>query len=166
MTRSATPEDVKLAFRRQAKNIHPDVNPDPGAAQQFIELVKAYQVLLDNGRRAAYDRQIDLGRVPQGPPSTPPSPRQAAQQQQGAAAPGAARQRPAGPSSQRGQQQQQQQGRRAWEVSEEDPDLDEALRAALRKARGIVQDADAARYLAQLATKNAEIAKSQAHRQV
>ncbi len=61
---SATPEDIKKAFRRLARDSHPDANPhDPGAEGRFRDVAEAYEVLSDPKRRAAYDRgdTIDLG---------------------------------------------------------------------------------------------------------
>src|SRR5215813_2565628 len=55
--RSATPEDIKTAFRKLAAQHHPDRNPDdPKAAGRFKEINAAYQVLSDPQRRAMYDR--------------------------------------------------------------------------------------------------------------
>jgi molecular chaperone DnaJ len=57
VARSATPEEVKSAFRRLAQQHHPDKNPtDPRAAQRFKEINASYQVLSDPQRRAMYDR--------------------------------------------------------------------------------------------------------------
>jgi len=54
--RGAQPEDIKSAFRRLAREYHPDVNKDPGAEERFKELNEAYAVLSDDQKRAAYDR--------------------------------------------------------------------------------------------------------------
>lgn len=54
--RSATEEDLKRAYRRLAKQYHPDINKDPGAEDRFKEINEAYAVLSDQERRAAYDR--------------------------------------------------------------------------------------------------------------
>jgi molecular chaperone DnaJ len=54
--RSATPEEIKRAFRQLAREHHPDVNQDPQAAERFKEINEAYQVLSDPERRALYDR--------------------------------------------------------------------------------------------------------------
>jgi len=43
LDRSAKPEEVKVAFRRKARKLHPDVNHDEGATAQFIELKEAYK---------------------------------------------------------------------------------------------------------------------------
>ncbi|MCL2722844.1 MAG: molecular chaperone DnaJ [Polyangiaceae bacterium] len=57
VVRTATQEEIKAAFRKQAAIHHPDRNPDdPKAAARFKELNAAYQVLGDPQRRAMYDR--------------------------------------------------------------------------------------------------------------
>lgn len=61
--RSATTEEIKKAFRRAARETHPDANPDdPAAEERFKEAAEAYEVLSDPDRRARYDRgdAIDL----------------------------------------------------------------------------------------------------------
>ncbi len=55
--RSATPQDVKKAYRRLAVQYHPDKNPnDPKAEEAFKEAAEAYSVLGDEDKRALYDR--------------------------------------------------------------------------------------------------------------
>lgn len=61
--RAASTEDIKRAFRRLARDSHPDANPgDPDAEARFRRVAEAYEVLSDPGRRNAYDRgeTIDL----------------------------------------------------------------------------------------------------------
>jgi molecular chaperone DnaJ len=57
VTRNASPEEIKAAFRKLAAQHHPDKNPDdPKAAVRFKEINASYQVLSDPQRRAMYDR--------------------------------------------------------------------------------------------------------------
>lgn len=61
--RSATTEEIKKAFRRVARETHPDANPDdPTAEARFKQAAEAYEVLSDPSRRQRYDRgdTIDL----------------------------------------------------------------------------------------------------------
>ena len=55
--RSASPDEIKKAYRKLARELHPDRNPDdPQAEAQFKEVAKAYETLSDDERRAHYDR--------------------------------------------------------------------------------------------------------------
>jgi molecular chaperone DnaJ len=55
--RDASEQDVKKAFRRLARELHPDVNAeDPDASEKFKEAAEAYEILSDPERRATYDR--------------------------------------------------------------------------------------------------------------
>jgi len=54
--RDASSEDLRRAYRRLAKQYHPDVNKEPEAEERFKEINEAYAVLSDDERRAAYDR--------------------------------------------------------------------------------------------------------------
>jgi DnaJ-class molecular chaperone len=59
--RKASASDIKSAYRRQAKKLHPDANKnDPKAATRFAELNAAHELLEDEGKRKAFDRgEID-----------------------------------------------------------------------------------------------------------
>jgi molecular chaperone DnaJ len=61
VSRSATDEEIKKAFRRLAKQYHPDANKEQGAEARFIEVNEAYEVLSDPQKRAAYDRYGHAG---------------------------------------------------------------------------------------------------------
>lgn len=57
VARDADPDEIKRAFRRLARETHPDANPDdPAAEAQFREVAEAYEVLSDPQKRARYDR--------------------------------------------------------------------------------------------------------------
>jgi molecular chaperone DnaJ len=57
LERGATDVEVKKAFRRLARELHPDVNKhDPDAEERFKEAAAAYEVLSDGEKRAVYDR--------------------------------------------------------------------------------------------------------------
>ncbi len=51
----ATDEDIKRAYRRLAREYHPDVNADPEAERRFKEIVAAYETLSDPSKRRQYD---------------------------------------------------------------------------------------------------------------
>ncbi len=54
--RGASADEIKKAFRKLAREYHPDVNNSPDAHEAFQEINEAYQVLSDDQKRAAYDR--------------------------------------------------------------------------------------------------------------
>ena len=56
VTRSASTDDIKNAFRNLARKLHPDVNKAEDAEEKFKEINEAYGVLSDPDKRAAYDR--------------------------------------------------------------------------------------------------------------
>jgi molecular chaperone DnaJ len=57
VSRDAAEADIKKAFRRLARELHPDVNRhDPDAEEKFKEAAEAYEILSDSERRATFDR--------------------------------------------------------------------------------------------------------------
>jgi curved DNA-binding protein CbpA len=65
VARDASREEIALAWRRRARDEHPDARRgDAGAPARFRALAEAWQVLGDPGRRAAYDRGLDPGPPP------------------------------------------------------------------------------------------------------
>jgi len=61
VSRSASDDEIKKAFRRLAKQYHPDANKEQGAEARFIEINEAYEVLSDQQKRTAYDRYGHAG---------------------------------------------------------------------------------------------------------
>src|SRR5262245_14552815 len=59
VSRDADAETIKKAYRKLARQLHPDVNPDPDASARFQEVGRAYEILSDPQKRAAYDRGGD-----------------------------------------------------------------------------------------------------------
>lgn len=62
VARTASADEIKKAYRRKAREFHPDANPDDvAAAEQFKLVARAYQVLSDDQQRARYDRYGEAG---------------------------------------------------------------------------------------------------------
>ena len=62
VSRDASQDDIKKAFRKLARDTHPDANPDdPAAEAKFREIAEAYEILSDPQRRAAFDRGEQFG---------------------------------------------------------------------------------------------------------
>ena len=59
--KSATPDEIKKAYRRLARELHPDVNSAPDAEEKFKAVTHAYDVLSDPGQRRDYDRGPQQG---------------------------------------------------------------------------------------------------------
>lgn len=56
VSKDASADDIKKAYRSLAKKYHPDINKDPDAPKKFEEVQEAYDVLSDEQKRANYDR--------------------------------------------------------------------------------------------------------------
>ncbi|MFK7918123.1 MAG: molecular chaperone DnaJ [Ilumatobacter sp.] len=62
VSRSASADELKKAYRQRARELHPDANPDnPEAEAKFKEVSHAYQVLSDDSQRARYDQFGEAG---------------------------------------------------------------------------------------------------------
>ena len=61
VSRDANPETLKRAYRRLARQYHPDVNKEPGAEERFKEIGRAYEVLSDPEKRTRYDQFGEAG---------------------------------------------------------------------------------------------------------
>jgi len=60
VSRGASEDEIRSAYRKLARQYHPDVNKSPDAAKRFAEITEAYDVLSDQEKRQQYDR---FGRV-------------------------------------------------------------------------------------------------------
>ena len=71
----ATTDEIKKAYRRLAKQYHPDRNPNnPQAAERFKEINEAHDVLSDADKRKKYDRLRRYGAFAGGARGTPGAP--------------------------------------------------------------------------------------------
>ncbi|RKP13321.1 DnaJ domain-containing protein, partial [Piptocephalis cylindrospora] len=59
LPKTASPEEIKRAYRRLSLRYHPDKNP--GHEDEFREVAHAYEVLSDKKKRAVYDRYGEFG---------------------------------------------------------------------------------------------------------
>lgn len=61
VSKNADKDEIKGAFRKLARQYHPDVNKSPDAEEKFKELGKAYETLMDEDKRSLYDRYGEDG---------------------------------------------------------------------------------------------------------
>jgi Ca-activated chloride channel family protein len=58
LLRSATQDDIRRAYLKSAKRLHPDANIAPGETEIFLDVQQAYQILSDPARRSSYDATL------------------------------------------------------------------------------------------------------------
>ncbi|WP_028273574.1 molecular chaperone DnaJ [Atopococcus tabaci] len=56
VSKSASTDEIKKAYRKLSKKYHPDINKEPDAEEKFKQITEAYEVLSDENKRAAYDQ--------------------------------------------------------------------------------------------------------------
>ena len=56
VSKNASQDEIKKAYRKLSKKYHPDINKDPGAEEKYKEVQEAYETLSDDQKRAAYDQ--------------------------------------------------------------------------------------------------------------
>ncbi|WP_165212355.1 molecular chaperone DnaJ [Streptococcus tangpeifui] len=56
VSKNASQDEIKKAYRKMSKKYHPDINKDPGAEQKYKDIQEAYETLGDEQKRAAYDQ--------------------------------------------------------------------------------------------------------------
>ena len=61
ISKSATDDEIKKAYRKLALKYHPDKNKAPGAEDKFIEVAEAYEVLSDKKKRDVFDQYGEEG---------------------------------------------------------------------------------------------------------
>ncbi|KAI0707338.1 DnaJ-domain-containing protein [Earliella scabrosa] len=61
LSKSASEQDIRKAYKRLSRKYHPDKNKEPGAEEKFVEIAHAYEVLSDSTKRQIYDRHGEEG---------------------------------------------------------------------------------------------------------
>jgi hypothetical protein len=68
VARDAPAREIRRAYRRLARQHHPDLNEQPEGPEQCVRLANAYEILHDPAQRARYDRTLPQAAVASGPP--------------------------------------------------------------------------------------------------
>ena len=61
VSKDASQDEIKKAYRKMSKKYHPDINKEPGAEEKYKEVQEAYETLGDEQKRAAYDQYCAAG---------------------------------------------------------------------------------------------------------
>ncbi|EJF64934.1 DnaJ-domain-containing protein [Dichomitus squalens LYAD-421 SS1] len=61
LSKSASEQDIRKAYKKLSRKYHPDKNKEPGAEEKFVEIAHAYEVLSDSTKRQIYDRHGEEG---------------------------------------------------------------------------------------------------------
>ncbi|KAH7884713.1 hypothetical protein F5I97DRAFT_1492738 [Phlebopus sp. FC_14] len=61
LSRGASEQDIRKAYKRLSRQYHPDKNKDPGAEEKFVDIAHAYEILSDEIKRKIYDRHGEEG---------------------------------------------------------------------------------------------------------
>lgn len=69
---AASDGELRAAYRRRARELHPDTNKDPRAEDQFKALGRVWDTLKDPAKRANYDRQLAAAGLPSRAPRPSP----------------------------------------------------------------------------------------------
>ncbi|MBP3675292.1 MAG: DnaJ domain-containing protein, partial [Campylobacter sp.] len=56
ISKGASSDEIKKAYRKLARQYHPDINKEPGAEEKFKEINAAYEILSDETKRRQYDQ--------------------------------------------------------------------------------------------------------------